>query len=400
MRLDGCVPVAGKFLHSTISRGVPKDKFVAECHMLSKLHHPNIVQFLGLYWEEHAELPGIIMEQLPFSLSSMFTKRGKTIIPLNIKISLLLDVAEGLSYLHQKCIMHRDLSANNVLLTGSLRAKIADLGVARLITPEELHKIMHECESAKMEMTQVPGTPCFMPPEVNREDGHRVYSFNIDCFSFGVLVLFCCKQGNVKKCEEIQVTVEGHGTLWKKLEDPLESFKEDIAYLPDGHKLRDLAINCLDAVPKNRPTAHELVERLTLLHKEDPSPLRDPFTLLDSFNEVAKQRQENGDATERMSGESPDVAVHVDVKKNQIIQLEKEIEELVKKRDQQVDDCQLLELKQKNLRLEEDLKAAQETITAVIPPTLNASIKVCISYTHVCRHIHAYNIQTLYYYGQ
>ena len=91
MRLDGCVPVAGKFLHSTISRGVPKDKFVAECHMLSKLHHPNIVQFLGLYWEEHAELPGIIMEQLPFSLSSMFTKRGKTIIPLNIKISLLLD---------------------------------------------------------------------------------------------------------------------------------------------------------------------------------------------------------------------------------------------------------------------------------------------------------------------
>ena len=55
-------------------------------------------------------------------------------IPLPYKTSIL---DHGLAYLHSIPIIHRDLNAGNVLLTESLRAKIADLGVAKLFDREE-----------------------------------------------------------------------------------------------------------------------------------------------------------------------------------------------------------------------------------------------------------------------
>ena len=50
-------------------------------------------------------------------------------VPLHFKLSILVDVAQGLEFLHGQDIIHRDLSSNNVLLTKHLVAKIADLGV-------------------------------------------------------------------------------------------------------------------------------------------------------------------------------------------------------------------------------------------------------------------------------
>ena len=58
-------------------------------------------------------------------------EQGK--VPLHFKLSILVDVVQGLEFLHGQDIIHRDLSSNNVLLTKSLVAKIADLGVAKVI---------------------------------------------------------------------------------------------------------------------------------------------------------------------------------------------------------------------------------------------------------------------------
>ena len=59
--------------------------------------------------------------------------------PLSTQYIIIDNVASGLDYLHHlspQTVIHRDLSARNVLLTSSIEAKIADLGVAHLILPQ------------------------------------------------------------------------------------------------------------------------------------------------------------------------------------------------------------------------------------------------------------------------
>lgn len=100
----------------------------------------------------------------------------ENVIPLSYKKSILEDIARGLLYLHTKNIVHRDLTAKNVLLTQSLVAKIADLGNSRFLPEEEFALL-----------TSQPGTLVYMPPEANTPGD---YSNKLDIFSFGHLTLF------------------------------------------------------------------------------------------------------------------------------------------------------------------------------------------------------------------
>ena len=100
---------------------------------MTELRHPNIVQFLGLCFLEGSTLPVLVMERLDSSLDDLLeTSPG---LPLALKLSLLTDVSRGLLYLHTQdpLVVHRDLSARNILLTSSLVAKISDLGNAHIV---------------------------------------------------------------------------------------------------------------------------------------------------------------------------------------------------------------------------------------------------------------------------
>ena len=62
---------------------------------MSQLRHPNIVQFMGIYFSRSGdEFPSLVMELLPFSLDK-FLKKNKS-IPSFIKTSILLDVSHAL----------------------------------------------------------------------------------------------------------------------------------------------------------------------------------------------------------------------------------------------------------------------------------------------------------------
>ena len=154
---------------------------------MAKMRHPHIVQFLGLCFLEGSALPVLVMERLDSSLDDLL--EGAPGLPLTLKRSLLADVARGLLYLHTRNppVVHRDLSARNVLLTSSLVAKISDLGNARIVNlqPGQLARTL----------THLPGTMVYMPPEAF-EEGSR-YGPRLDIFSFGHLALFTLTQ--VKK---------------------------------------------------------------------------------------------------------------------------------------------------------------------------------------------------------
>ena len=130
---------AGKKIHEILldveNVGV-KDiaaKFVQECQLMSNLHHPNITQFLGVCFLPNSQLPVLVMERLDGSLDDLLETVPN--IPVILKRSILADIASGLLYLHTHTpqIIHRDLTAKNVLLTSSFVAKITDLGNSRIV---------------------------------------------------------------------------------------------------------------------------------------------------------------------------------------------------------------------------------------------------------------------------
>ena len=136
--MDGLM-CAGKKLHDALveagNAGVQDitQKFVDECQLMSGLRHPHIVQFLGICFLRDSNLPVLIMEYLLTSLDELL--ESKPNIPLYLKRSILRDVACGLVYLHNHSppIIHRDLTSRNILLNSSMVAKVADLGVARIL---------------------------------------------------------------------------------------------------------------------------------------------------------------------------------------------------------------------------------------------------------------------------
>lgn len=191
-------PCAAKFFHKILrdadakpsaegnergSVNKPFDDFIREAEEWSRLLiHPNIVQYLDLWRDPDGDDPknvAIIMELLPTSLHDFLESNveSRRCFPLQLKNSLLIDVSRAMVYLHAQGIYHRDLTPKNVLLDRSLRAKVADFGVAKM------------CNSTKrLPLTVQPGTRDFMPPEALTKP--PMYDKTLDSFSFGCLMLF------------------------------------------------------------------------------------------------------------------------------------------------------------------------------------------------------------------
>lgn len=97
-----------------------------EIKIISKLSHPNVVNYYAAY-EKGNELL-FVMEYCPGG--SLFDKLQKGIIPLNYAINIVLNIAKGLNFIHQKGIVHHDIKPSNLLFTENGEVKIADFGVS------------------------------------------------------------------------------------------------------------------------------------------------------------------------------------------------------------------------------------------------------------------------------
>ena len=163
------------------------EKFKSEWEILRSLQHDNIVRYYTVILPPAPETPIIVTELLACDLAKYLREsESKPKVPFSEVIKILLDVAEALNYLHslEKPIVHRDLASKNVLLTKSMHAKIADLGLAKAFP----HGAMYA--------TAMPGTPVYAAPETypkrfgGRPWGDKArYTEKIDIFSFGALML-------------------------------------------------------------------------------------------------------------------------------------------------------------------------------------------------------------------
>lgn len=233
---------AAKVIHEVLLTGGAEDEnkpvqdFILECHKFSTLRHPNLVQFLGIYYPDRTvTIPWLIMEKLDTNLALLLGKYEPNDLSLARKISILKDISLGIQYLHSQEVVHRDLSSNNVLLTKHLVAKVGDLGVAKVISPHQVKT-----------QTQVPGTWIFMPPE-SQVDNAR-YGMPIDVFSFGCVT--------VHLVSHKWPTPEGKGS--SEIEKRWKHVREVEIISP----LMKLITNCLKDAPNERPTIIEVAQEL------------------------------------------------------------------------------------------------------------------------------------------
>ena len=157
-------------------------RYLTECRLMSRMRHPNITQFVGICFKAGSRLPLLVMERLDCSLDELVETTPT--LPLSVSVYMLMGVCQGLLYLHRESVVHRDLTARNVLLTTSLKAKITDFGNSRIVRlePGRLAKTL----------SRFPGTLVYMAPEAVSERGQ--YGPSLDVFSFGVLTLFVLTQ--------------------------------------------------------------------------------------------------------------------------------------------------------------------------------------------------------------
>ena len=251
---------AAKEIHSILIEDVGEterrltiESFLRECRQCSMLRHPNVIQFLGVYYPtgeggaNRMRLPVMVMEMMADSLTSFADKHEK--IPVHIKYSIVHDVSLGLCYLHNHDppIVHRDLSPNNVLLTAHHVAKISDLGVAKVIKAD-----------SRKTMTKAPGTVDFMPPEALTRN--PLYGPPMDVFSFAGIILHTFNQQWPSPSEQVQFDPKTRKRVALSEVERRQQYLDKM--IGEAEVLRPLVEECLDDDPAVRPTIATVCERI------------------------------------------------------------------------------------------------------------------------------------------
>ena len=279
---------AAKKLHpilletSSAERAKVSSRFAEECLQHSCLRHPNIVQMMGVYFPSpQAELPLMIMELMEMSLSSCL--ENKPHLSLTTKNGILMDVARALLHLHNQNppIIHRDLTANNVLLTSHYVAKLSDLGVAKIVPDDR-------CSRLTCQLTKQPGTTAYMPPEASSSS----YDTKLDVFSFGVLTLHVISNEWPLPDAEFVESPEKKDVYHRVSE--ADRRKKYIDEMGSEHLHKQLVYLCLDNDPDVRPssqtilsTIESIASKIDLLSTQEHRMPRKGGQLYD--NSVAKR---------------------------------------------------------------------------------------------------------------
>ena len=246
-------------------------QFVTECSLMSTMRHPHIVQFLGVCFLDGSRLPALVMERLLTSLHDLLEPDGtpqnetKPYFPLALKCSILYDAASGLAFLHGLIppVFHRDLSARNVLVNSAMVAKIADLGMARILPNLRVAT-----------MTKAPGAGIYMPPEAleaksEEEKNSSRYDVTVDIFSLGVVGLFTVSQ--TFPCNLLAPTYRDDTrrlVARTELERRETYMRKVYNQLSENHPLIEMIEQCLENSPEDRPSVQQVVQLLQLARAE------------------------------------------------------------------------------------------------------------------------------------
>ena len=230
-------------------------KFEEECHLLSLARHPNVVQYLGTYYDPDTQQPVLLMELCNESLTA-FLERSPGPLSYNIQVNICHDIALALVYLHYNDLIHRDLTGNNILMVAGPRAKITDFGMSKLASV---------CSQMKT-LTHCPGNLSYMSPEAL--DEARLYTAKLDIFSFGVITIQILTRLFPEPSERFRkIHDREYNKEMREVVTETKRRQAHLSLIPDTHPLKPLVIECLKQNESERPPALHLSKQLSELKK-------------------------------------------------------------------------------------------------------------------------------------
>ncbi|KAI6231205.1 Tyrosine-protein kinase [Aphelenchoides besseyi] len=232
-------PVAVKRIDSYGKTGQKLKEMMKEARVMQIYDHKNIVKFYGFVVDRPPYL--LVMELCTGgSVEDKLRSTGR-LIDVPFRVDWSAQAACGLEYLHKKLSIHRDVSARNCLLSGSI-LKLADFGMCR------------ETEIYKVDLSK-PLNVRWLAPEVWQTGETK---FNTDVYAFGILLweLFIrpyrCPYGFWSASKVRKLTLDGYRMP-----------------TPDGmpDQMAVVMKRCWDHQPAKRPTASELRRELHSINR-------------------------------------------------------------------------------------------------------------------------------------
>lgn len=258
------------------------EQFANEVQILSGLRHNNLVSLYGCTSRHSRELL-LVYEFVPNGtvadhLHGDRVQQGS--LPWSVRMSIAIETADALSYLHAVDIIHRDVKTHNILLDNDFHVKVADFGLSRLFPAHVTHV-----------STAPQGTPGYVDPEY-----HQCYQLTgkSDVYSFGVVLVELISSKPAvditRSRHEINLANMAINKIQNReldqLIDPALGYDTDYEIRNMITMVAELAFRCLQTDGDLRPSIKEVLESLLEIEKsgsktlETDAPTRDVDRLL------------------------------------------------------------------------------------------------------------------------
>lgn len=215
-----------------------RDRMRAEAALTSSVRHDHVVDLIDVCTDASSGDTYLVMELLAGEPLSARLGRGGA-LPLSETLTVSLQIADAMTEVHRRGIIHRDLKTENVLVgvdpDGALLSKLIDFGVAELAGP-----------GGTLESTTVVGTPESMSPE---QAAAGTIDRRSDIYSFGVLMYEMVAGAPPFQCDDLPALMDRLAN--EAPTPPSQAPGAQKQYVPVA--LEQLILECLAKSPADRP---------------------------------------------------------------------------------------------------------------------------------------------------
>ncbi|GFY86768.1 protein kinase family protein [Actinidia rufa] len=241
------------------------EQFLNEVEILTHLRHDNLVILHGCTSKRSRELV-LVYEYIPNGTVADHLHGNRSsagLLSWPIRLSIALETANALAYLHASDIIHRDVKTTNILLDNDFHVKVADFGLSRLFPTDVTHV-----------STAPQGTPGYVDPEY-----YQCYQITekSDVYSFGVVLieLISSKQAvdTNRDRHDINLSnmavnkIQNHAL--HELVDPSLGFETNSSVRRRITFVAELAFRCLQTERDMRPSMEEVLTALRGIKNEE-----------------------------------------------------------------------------------------------------------------------------------